>query len=516
MTPLKIVKLALQTKEAFTSFEFNETFIETYSRLNSNQLDQIYQLLYKFANQEPNYYGTFKKNIYQKQVELITMYLKTNYQITGEITCFMFWKRHFENINKITRAEFIEAFQDFFDNHPKEIYLQIPEEIYFDEFLDWCQDGIYEWIQFLTCSCKQVFMLTQNHTPLKIKELLGFNIDQLSVGNEFVIFSTTHGNIYSYGKGSFGILGHDNLKWYREPKCIEFFRENKIKCKKIVCGYAHACLITENNELYTWGSGDKGRLGLGDYKDRYFPCLVETLGGVKIIKVSAGSLHTCALLENGQVYSWGEKETNGHNTESNIRFPKLLETLKDEEIIDISIGFGGYHTLALTKDSKVYSWGQNRVGQLGFANESTFPINSENAFYYPIPKLIESIRYLPVKKIVAGWGNSAIITENGNLYVCGKNTKETLIGDFKINERGHFYIDKFSKQKVSNIENVEFINDEMLFLDNQNNIYDQTREYFFEKKIESIHSAGNSFYIQFGNFKVPTLQEQCKKKLKIY
>jgi alpha-tubulin suppressor-like RCC1 family protein len=508
MTTLQIVKLALQTRDFFTTYEFNETFIETCSRLDPNQLDQIYQLLYRFVNKEPNYYGIFKENIYQKQVELITMYLKSNYQITVEITSFIFWKRYFENINKITRAEFIEAFQDFFQDHPEEIYLEIPNEIYYDKFLEWCQGGIYEWFQSLTSSSKHIYKLSKN--SFKIPELLGFNIDQISFGYGFIVFSTIYGNIYSYGKGTFGKLGHNNYNSYKEPKCIEYFKQHQIKCKKIVCGYAHTFLITDKNELFTWGAGDNGRLGLGDNRDRLSPCIVETLKGKNIKKVCAGSIHSCVLTYNGQVYSWGDQEVSGHNG----TLPKLLEAFKDQEIIDISIGFGGYHTLALTKDSKVYSWGQNRVGQLGFSNDVTFPVNKENAFYFPEPKLIESISYLPVKKVVAGWGNSALITENGNLYVCGKNTQESLQGNFKINERGHLYTDKFSKQNVSNIQNVEFINDQMLILDKENNLFDQTNEYHFDQNIENIQTGMDSFYIQLGNYKVATLQEQCQKYLK--
>jgi hypothetical protein len=54
----------------------------------------------------------------------------------------------------------------------------------------------------------------------------------------------------------------------------------------------------------------------------------------------------------------------------------------------------------------------------------------------------------------------------------------------------------------------------MLILDKENNLFDQTNEYHFDQNIENIQTGMDSFYIQLGNYKVATLQEQCQKYLK--
>lgn len=51
------------------------------------------------------------------------------------------------------------------------------------------------------------------------------------------------------------------------------------------------------------------------------------------------------------------------------------------------VGPGGYHTIALTHSGAVYSWGHNRVGQLGYSNTDIDPKNIEGAFFQPLPQV---------------------------------------------------------------------------------------------------------------------------------
>lgn len=56
-------------------------------------------------------------------------------------------------------------------------------------------------------------------------------------------------------------------------------------------------------QLYMWGRGEHGRLGLGtDNKDKLQPVRVEPLAGEHIVHVSCGGSHSAALTKNGQLY----------------------------------------------------------------------------------------------------------------------------------------------------------------------------------------------------------------------
>ncbi|CAM9461344.1 unnamed protein product [Ectocarpus sp. 12 AP-2014] len=117
--------------------------------------------------------------------------------------------------------------------------------------------------------------------------------------------------------------------------------------------------------------------------------------------------------------------------------------------------------MALTCQGQVYAWGHNRVAQLGIGNSFTVPRNMEGAYFLPSPQLVESLVGMNIVKVVAGWGHSAALTVDGQLYVCGRNYQGQLgLGSpqgFPQNERGHPFqadfclIDRLQHLKIKQI-----------------------------------------------------------------
>ena len=58
-----------------------------------------------------------------------------------------------------------------------------------------------------------------------------------------------------------GALGHGDKKHQFNPKKVDFFEKNGIKIKKVTAGLYHTCALAENGDLYTWGRGLYGVLG---------------------------------------------------------------------------------------------------------------------------------------------------------------------------------------------------------------------------------------------------------------
>ncbi|XP_056010934.1 alsin-like isoform X4 [Ostrea edulis] len=63
--------------------------------------------------------------------------------------------------------------------------------------------------------------------------------------------------------------------------------------------------VTLETELWSWGKNNKGQLGHGDEIDRERPEVVRTLSNAKVVKVCGGGLHSLALTADSRVYSWG-------------------------------------------------------------------------------------------------------------------------------------------------------------------------------------------------------------------
>ncbi len=75
----------------------------------------------------------------------------------------------------------------------------------------------------------------------------------------------------------------------------------------ICCGENHTMAVTENGEVFSWGAGQFGQLGHGDLLRQTVPMKVQIHGddSVKLIKVSAGRRHSVALDDKGRVFVWG-------------------------------------------------------------------------------------------------------------------------------------------------------------------------------------------------------------------
>ncbi|XP_021105916.1 alsin isoform X5 [Heterocephalus glaber] len=70
-------------------------------------------------------------------------------------------------------------------------------------------------------------------------------------------------------------------------------------------GEADALLPSLRTEVWTWGKGKEGQLGHGDVLPRLQPLCVKCLDGKEVIHLEAGGYHSMALTAKSQVYSWG-------------------------------------------------------------------------------------------------------------------------------------------------------------------------------------------------------------------
>lgn len=104
--------------------------------------------------------------------------------------------------------------------------------------------------------------------------------------------------------------------------------------------------------MYTWGEGDHGRLGHGDNNSRYIPIPVSYL--VDVGTVACGSSHTLAVSNDGKtVWSFGSGENGklGHGEISRVYRPKIIEALRGLVIRKVCAGTS--FSIALTTSGQV-------------------------------------------------------------------------------------------------------------------------------------------------------------------
>ena len=206
-------------------------------------------------------------------------------------------------------------------------------------------------------------------------ELKGKRIVDISAGKNYIVALDEEGKVYTWGNNEVGELGDGTTEESDVPICISD-KENELKGKKIIsisAGGRYTVALDEEGKVYTWGYNYDGQLGDGTTTNSVLPICISDkeneLKGKKIVDVSAGYGHTVALDEEGKVYTWGNNEYGqlGYVTEDNSTEPICISDkeneLKGKKVVKISAG--GVHTVALDEEGKVYAWGNNEYGQLG-------------------------------------------------------------------------------------------------------------------------------------------------------
>ncbi|XP_030855681.1 serine/threonine-protein kinase Nek9 isoform X2 [Strongylocentrotus purpuratus] len=225
--------------------------------------------------------------------------------------------------------------------------------------------------------------------PKKVEKLQGIPIKAVGCGEEFTACITDEGQVYTFGSDYYGCLGRgedyepeddddDDEEEVKSPILVSFFNERPVN--KISCGDNHILALTKDEQVYSWGCGEFGRLGLGNEDDYKLPQKVTFQGKKEIKTVSAGSEGSFFLTTDGKVYACGSNEHNrlGFNTvTAGLRkrivkecydipykdIPTLVKPLNRYNIKAVSAG----HTHSATIDNfgRLIMFGSNQYGQLG-------------------------------------------------------------------------------------------------------------------------------------------------------
>ena len=151
--------------------------------------------------------------------------------------------------------------------------------------------------------------------PIRVNQLKKIKITQIACGVGHVLALTNNNLIYSWGR----FYKQENKKEksstsgdYSSPQLIESLSNESII--KISAGNNHSMAITELGELYTWGEGIYGQLGHGVNNNEQYPKKVEYFTNkFKIIDCAGGAAHTIALTEEGYIFGWGQNDKNQLN-----------------------------------------------------------------------------------------------------------------------------------------------------------------------------------------------------------
>ena len=262
------------------------------------------------------------------------------------------------------------------------------------------------------------FGITQRSTSIEIVEIDGIsNAIDIAAGWFHTCALHETGTISCWGADWGGRLGNG-----RTPEELEYFDPVEVEgitdAVAVATGSGHSCALHENGTISCWGSNDYRQLGNGtggEIRDESFvPVKVEGINDA--IAVSAGSVHSCALHENGTISCWGENGGGqlGNGTNENSSVPVQVSFITDATAISLL----PHISCAVRENGTVACWGNSRLGLLGALRHPD---------YESLPGVVPGIT--DAVSITSGFSGSCVLREGGTIACRGALLSGELVID---------------------------------------------------------------------------------------
>ena len=265
------------------------------------------------------------------------------------------------------------------------------------------------------------------------------HIVQICKGKYHLIKLTSDGKVHCSGKSYFGVAGLGGSSSSEKTKPLPNLINQRIV--QVTCGEFHSMALSDKGDLYTWGMGFEGQLGLNNqYKVASSPRYLNFFYKKPVKFVACGYNYSLAITRDEcLLYGWGENKLGQlglGNHRQIIEQPTLIEILDknggqegstssdalvnnktdrvytQKPLRSCYVAAGYSHTCVVTEKGPV-TFGLNIYGQLGTGNTNT-------SFE---PKLLEKDekgeKIEKIIKCACSTSGTFLISDTGKLYTCG-------------------------------------------------------------------------------------------------
>ena len=269
--------------------------------------------------------------------------------------------------------------------------------------------------------------------PTPVPSMQGRRIVSVATSDEHCLALSADGEVYSWGDGAYGALGHGDHANRTVPCKIESLR----RIERIAAGSSwRSAAVDEKGRLFTWGRAIffdvdenedeaptefEGPCGLGyelDAEAEYqaTPKWVDALSQDRVVGVALGEGFTLAVTDAGAVFSFGFSRDGAlrlGSSESEV-LPRRIEALAQTRQRFIAVAAGDCHALALTEEGELYGWGYEEANGHG-REEHT-------------PQRVAALIGQRIKLVYARDFVSCVVTEKGELFTWGDSSTEDKLG----------------------------------------------------------------------------------------
>ena len=200
---------------------------------------------------------------------------------------------------------------------------------------------------------------------------------------------------------------------------------------QVSLGGSHSAVLNSSGRIFTWGNNANGQLGngtTGTATNKSAPVEITASfnlnAGETIAQMSLGGNHTLVLSSNDRIFTWGYnlygQLGDGTLTVKNtpLEITSSFNLIGSETITQVSSG--GNHSSAISSNGRVFTWGYNLYGQLGDGStiDKTTPVEITTGF-----NLIGSET---ITQVALGNNHSIAISSTGRIFTWGYNNNGQL------------------------------------------------------------------------------------------
>ena len=250
--------------------------------------------------------------------------------------------------------------------------------------------------------------------PVRVEALT--NVISVDGGSQHTCAVTSGGGVWCWGYNLWGQAGSTPNQG--TPLAIGGIGA----AVAVAAGGSHSCALLADGEVWCWGHGYHGQLGSGSFIESNVPVQAVGISGASAI--ATGGNHSCAIVGGGAIKCWGRNHKGQLGNGAIDPDPGVLGAV---DVIGIStaiaLSAGSDHTCALLQGGSVRCWGYGFRGSLG--NGAT--VDS------PVPVLVSGIN--DATALASGDLHNCVIRTGGGMSCWGYNYWGTVGDESNRNDR---------------------------------------------------------------------------------
>jgi len=216
------------------------------------------------------------------------------------------------------------------------------------------------------------------------------------------------GSLFTWGRRGVDALGYEldpTTEFQLRPKRVDAFSQDRVV--GVALGNDFMLVLTDAGDVFSCEHSPEGALGHGSSESEVLPRRIEALAqtGQQFVAVAAGTTHALALTEEGELYGWGQQSANGHGREERRPHPVAGLSGKRVKLVDA----GQMTSCAVTEKGELFTWGKGGYS-LGHG------VNTPQA----TPKRVEGLGGARVAVVAIGEKHTLAADEDGVVWAFGE------------------------------------------------------------------------------------------------